>query len=156
MPNPVTKKERERIVSLLKEYNGNRNKVAKECGRAPGTIQAIANQEGIPSAYSAPKKAVEARVAYAEERRLEIIGMGFDKSKELLAQIKDAGEFQKWTVGLGTLVDKARLETGEVTNRNENRNTSNSLEDEFKKLDAKLEDEWGAGMEAQGGEEGSS
>ena len=119
MPNPVTEKERERIVSLLKEHNGNRNKVAKECGRAPGTIQTIANQEGIPSAYSAPKKAVEARVAYAEERRLEIIGMGFDKSKELLTQIKDAGEFQKWTVGLGTLVDKARLETGEATNRTE-------------------------------------
>ena len=104
MAPKVTEKERDHIVSLLKEHSGNRHKVAKMCSRSKDTVVRIANEEGIESDGRTPKKASDSRSAYAEERRLEIIGMGFDKSKELLAQIKDAGEFQKWTVGLGTLV----------------------------------------------------
>jgi hypothetical protein len=119
MPNPVTPQERAKIVALLKKHGGNRNKVSKLCKRAPGTVQTIANQEGIPSAYSAPKKAIDAKIAYAEERRLEIIGKGFDKANDLLHGIADAGELQKWSIALGTLVDKARLETGEATSRSE-------------------------------------
>ena len=82
----------------------------------------IANEEGIPSKsrnIAATKKANEARKAYAEDRRLELIGKGFDKAQELLAGIADAAELQKWSVALGTLVDKARLETGEATSRGE-------------------------------------
>lgn len=116
----VEPKERKRIVALLKEHDGNRSKVAKLCGRSKGLISKIATQEGIESVnVHTTKKATEAHAAYAEERRLELIGKGFKKADELLKSIKDSGEFQKWTVGLGTLVDKARLETGEATHRGE-------------------------------------
>lgn len=116
----VDVKERERIVDLLHEHGGNRSKVAKMCKRSKGLISKIAVEEGIESVnVHATKKAVEARVAYAEERRLEIIGKGFDKADDLLEKIKDAGELQKWSVAVGTLVDKARLETGEATTRSE-------------------------------------
>lgn len=125
----VEPKERKRIVALLKEHDGNRSKVAKLCGRSKGLISKIATQEGIESVnVHTTKKATEAHAAYAEERRLELIGKGFKKADELLKSIKDSGEFQKWTVGLGTLVDKARLETGDVTSRNESRHQHRNLD----------------------------
>ncbi|MDP9474429.1 MAG: hypothetical protein M3R38_01800 [Actinomycetota bacterium] len=138
---PVSQEERARIVGLLKEHGGNRNRVANLVGRSPSTVQGIAEAEGIAPNIRAPKNATVARKAYAEERRLEIIGKGFDKADALLSGISDAGEFQKWTVGVGTLVDKARLETGEVTDRTENRK-GNDLGDFFSELDRKAEEEW--------------
>ncbi len=119
MAPKLTQEERERIIALLKEHGGNQTKVAKVSGRSQPTVRKIAREEGIVSINSALKKANEARVAYAEERRLELVGKGFDKAEELLGKIADAGELQKWTVAVGTLVDKARLETGKVTNRSE-------------------------------------
>jgi Helix-turn-helix domain len=120
MAPKVTPHERENIASLLKEHGGNRHKVAKICGRSKDTVARIAREAGIESDVRKVKKAAEVRLAYAEERRLEIIGKGFDKADALLKKIKDAGELQKWSVALGTLVDKARLETGEATSRSEN------------------------------------
>ena len=122
MANPLTDKERQKIVTLLREHEGNRYAVAKEVGRHPSTVGRVAREEGIESKsrnVAATKKATEARRAYAEERRLEIIGQGFDVAEKLLKACKDAGEFQKWSVGFGTLIDKARLETGKATARNE-------------------------------------
>lgn len=114
--------ERSRIVAQLREHDGNRNHVAKLCGRHASTVGRIANEEGIESKsrnIAATKKANEARKAYSEDRRLELIGKGFDKAGDLLERIEDAQELQKWSVALGTLVDKARLETGEATSRGE-------------------------------------
>ena len=136
MAPKLTSEERERIVSHLKDGKS-QNWTAKEVGRAPRTVNRVAQEEGIESSIPAPKKANEARSAFAEERRLTIIGKGFDKADELLAKIEDASEFQKWTVGLGTLVDKARLETGEATSRNESHSYDHSedLEGYFAELD---------------------
>lgn len=134
----IDKDERKQIVALLKEHGGNQGQVAKMCGRSQPAVRRIASEEGIVSINNAPKNANRARKAYAEERRLEIIGKGFDKADALLSGISDAGEFQKWTVGFGTLVDKARLETGEVTSRDEHhhREGSDELEEYFAELDA--------------------
>lgn len=135
----MEEKERQHIVDLLRDHDGNRNKVAGLVGRHASTVGRIAKEAGIESKsrnIAATKKANEARSAYAEERRLELIGKGFKKADELLKEIVSAGEFQKWTVGLGTLVDKARLETGEVTDRSERHNHNHrSLESYFAELD---------------------
>lgn len=120
MANPVSPEERGRIVALLKSGKS-QNGVAKEVGRSPSVVNRIAREEGIEN-IRVPKKATEARKAYAEERRLEIIGKGFEKADVLLAALTDAREFQAWTIGLGTLVDKARLEMGEATSREERLN----------------------------------
>ena len=117
----LTDSERGTIVSLLQEHGSNRTRVARMVGRSSSTVQKIAVEEGIPPNIRAPKKANEARGSYAEERRLEIIGRAFDKADDMLATVKEAADFQKWTVAFGTLVDKARLETGQATDRHENR-----------------------------------
>jgi transposase-like protein len=116
--NRVTDKERQRVAELHAEGKG-RNAIAREIGRSAGTVSSVAAQLGISFDRSAAKKATDARLAYAEERRLEIIGKGFDKADAMLEGIQDAADLQKWTVALGTLVDKARLETGEATSREE-------------------------------------
>ena len=137
MAPKLTSEEREQIVSYLKDGKS-QNWTAKKVKRSPGTVGNVARAEGIPALdIQTPKKANEARSAFAEERRLTIIGKGFDKADELLSRIKDAGEFQKWTVGLGTLVDKARLEMGEATSRNESHSYDHSedLEGYFAELD---------------------
>jgi phosphoglycolate phosphatase-like HAD superfamily hydrolase len=114
----VSEEERETLRRLHAEGKG-RNEIARQLGRSAGTVTNIASELGLSFDRSATKKASEARAAYAEERRLELIGKGFDKADDMLAAIADAGEFQKWSVALGTLVDKARLETGQATNRSE-------------------------------------
>ncbi len=119
MAPKLTDKERADIAALLREHNGNQSKVARLSGRSQPTVRLIAIETGISSINRAPKKANDARVAYAEDRRLELIGKGFDKANDLLKGITDAAELQKWSVALGTLVDKARLETGQATDRTE-------------------------------------
>ena len=141
MAPKLSTEERARIVSLLQEHGGNQNKVARLSGRSQPTVRKIAREETIVSINSANKKANAARVAYAEERRLELVGKGFDKADELLETIQDAGEFQRWTVGFGTLVDKARLETGEVTDRSERHNHAHAEDRErrFERLFSQLD-----------------
>lgn len=140
MAGPVTDEERSRIVALLKE-DKSQGATAREVGRHVSTVNRIAKAEGIESNVAEPKKATSMRLAYSEERRLELIGKGFEKADTLLAALQDAGEFQKWTVALGTLVDKARLESGEATSRDErhNHNHPNDLDVYFKELDAARE-----------------
>lgn len=140
MNNPVTDEERSRIIVMLRDEKMSQNATAKAVGRGASTVSRIAKEEGI-EAYAKPKKAEKARLAYGEDRRLELIGKGFEKADTLLEVLQDAGEFQKWTVALGTLVDKARLESGEATSRDErhNHNHPNDLDVYFKELDAARE-----------------
>lgn len=119
MAPKLAEAERERIVASLKEGKS-QGQTARDAGRHVSTVNRIAKAEGIESNVAEVKKVTEARKAYAEERRLELIGRGFDKASTLLEAIADSSEFQKWTVGFGTLIDKARLETGEATSRTEN------------------------------------
>lgn len=109
--------ERMRIVEMLRG-GMSQTRAAKESGRSSGLVNKIAREEGIVSIHNV-KKANDAREAYAEERRLEIIGKGFDKADDILAALKEPRDFQAWTVGFGTLIDKARLESGEATSRHE-------------------------------------
>lgn len=141
--------EREKIVSLLQEHGGNRTRVARMAGRSSSTVQKIAVEEGILSNIRAPKKANEARGSYAESRRLEIIGRAFDKADDMLRAVKEPGDFQKWTVAFGTLVDKARLETGKATDRHESRSgpldLSGMSDEELERFARSLEDGEAAG-----------
>lgn len=119
MPNPVTADEREKIVMLLKEHGGNRNKVARECGRSPSTVQGIAEAHNIPPNIRAPKNANQARRDYAQAERLELLNEGFDKARDVLKGIGLADDLKDWSVAVGTLIDKRRLEDGEATSRSE-------------------------------------
>lgn len=129
--------ERQRIIDLLQEHGGNRNKVARLVGRSPSTVQKIAQAEGFESNIRAAKKANDARRDYAQAERLQLLNEGFDKAREILKGVVEAKELQAWMMAVGIAVDKRRLEDGEVTDRTENRKGLN-IEEEFKKLDVRL------------------
>jgi hypothetical protein len=118
MTQPLTDKERQKIIRLLKSGES-QGQTARKVGRSKMTISRIAKAEGIQSDVTAIKKAEAHRLAYGLERRLGLVGKGLDKAEALLEGIEDAAELQKWSVALGTLVDKARLETGQATSRGE-------------------------------------
>ncbi len=120
MADKLTDSERRRIEALLSE-GLSVGAAARETGRHKSTVSRVGKAAGIEGNVAATKKANEARGSYAEARRLEIIGKAFDKAEDLLVGIDEAGDLQKWSVAFGTLVDKARLETGEATDRSERR-----------------------------------
>jgi hypothetical protein len=139
----VSREERARIVALLHEHGGNRARVSKISGRGVATVQRIAEAEGIVSEHSAPKKANEARSAFAEADRRQIVLDGFQKARDLLGAITDAAGLQKWSVAVGTLIDKDLLLSGKPTNINENRKGS-TLSDLFSGVDEEARREWEA------------
>lgn len=132
---PITEQERQKIIDLLHEHGGNRTKVANIAKRDRRVVCKIGDKAGIPSAHSArTKNARAARSAFAEERRLELIGKGFDKADSLLDTPMGPDGFQKWTVALAVLVDKARLETGEATSRTDTKAEHAEREQRFDRL----------------------
>jgi hypothetical protein len=138
LPAAIEHKEREGIAAALRA-GGKRNEVARKFKRSFGAVSKIAAEIGITFDQSHAKKASEARRVYAAEERLLLSDEMFEKLREMVAKAEDAGNFRYLAVSYGILTEKRLLETGEATNRNENRNISNTLEDEFRKLDADLE-----------------
>jgi hypothetical protein len=119
MAAPVSEYERARIVDYLREGK-TQGWIARETGRSKQTVSRIARDEGIKSDVTATKKAEAARLDYDLAARLIVINEGFDKLRDVLKTITDPRELQAWTVALGTLIDKRRLEDGQATNRTEN------------------------------------
>jgi hypothetical protein len=114
--------ERERIIDAL-TAGESQNGVAKKFGRGPATVNRIARENGLE--YSSPKKAVEARVDYSGERRVELLNAAFAKAEEMLENIDRPSQLMQWAIALGTLTDKRRLEDGEATSRSEVTNVDN-------------------------------
>lgn len=137
MASPVTETEYAEIATTLHD-GATCGGAARKHGRSKDTIRRIARDEGVDFVRTKTKNATQARIAYAEERRLEIIGKGFDKAEAMLEGISEAADFQKWSVALGTLVDKARLETGEATSREEQWN-GDARDRQFSKLFSQLD-----------------
>lgn len=92
---------------------------AKRFGRARSTISDVAKGAGVDTERSATKKANDARRDYDLAGRLELLNSGFEKAKTILDTITDPADLQRWTVAVGTLIDKRRLEDGDVTSRTE-------------------------------------
>ena len=118
MANRITEEERDRIVAYLKEGKS-QGWIAREVGRSKDSVSRIAQESGIETDVRRTKKATEAKQDYDQAERLKLLNEGFDKARELLGDIKQAKDLQAWTVAMGTLVDKRRLEDGEATNRTE-------------------------------------
>jgi transposase-like protein len=93
------------------------NAVARRFGCGPATVNRIAKRNGLE--YSAPKHAAEARRDYAAAERIALLNQGFEKARELLPVIKSPQWLQAWSISMGILIDKRRLEDGEATSRAE-------------------------------------
>lgn len=133
--NRVDADERARIVAQLEE-GLTPYAVSKQCGRSRPTVLKIAHEEGMGVDARNTKKATEMSAANANRRRVELVARGLQKAEKMLDTIEDAGEFQKWTVGVGTLIDKDLLLSGKPTNINENR--KGDIRDVFSDLDRKF------------------
>ena len=55
---------------------------------------------------------------------LQLLNLGFEKARELLPFIKSPQWLQAWSISLGILIDKRRLEDGEATSRTRPATTS--------------------------------
>lgn len=136
----VTEAERKRIADELRSGK-TPYRVAKDAGRSRTTVCKIAGDLGIELDVQRVKKASEARRDYAQAERLILLNEGFDKAREILANVGLADDLKDWAVAVGTLIDKRRLEDGEVTDRHERRTGGIDLEEEFRKLDTELAEE---------------
>lgn len=125
MAKPLTDTERAAIVGALQSGESVRG-VAKRIGCSPMTVSNIGKAAHVESVRTFGQKAAEARDAVADIRRdynlagrLELLNLGFEKLVNLLASVIDATEMQRWSTAVGILIDKRRLEDGDVTSRTE-------------------------------------
>jgi len=85
------------------------NRIAKRNGVEPVPFQKIA----------ASPKVVAAAADYCLARRMELLNKVFDKAEDLIEQATTPHKLQALAIALGILIDKRRLEDGEVTARTE-------------------------------------
>jgi len=116
MPRPLPPAVRDRIAALL-HAGTPRNEIARQVGCSPGVVTKIAQALDVPCDRSQTKKATAAKRDYDQAERLALLNAGFDKARSLLEAITTPAHFQTWSVALATLIDKRRLEDGEVTSR---------------------------------------
>ena len=146
--SPLTPEERAKIVSLLKEGGLSQGAIARLVGRAQSTISSVAAQEGLSAPrYRTPIQANHARRVYAREHRRELL----DKFLSLAEAMIDAGgmsprEARELVQGIGTAIEKRRLEDDEAASITDTRSGHPqhgklNLQEEFAKLDAQFEEE---------------
>jgi IS30 family transposase len=146
--SPLTPEERAKIISLLKEGGLSQGAIARLVGRAQSTISAVAAQEGLSAPrHRTPVQANHARRVYAREQRRELL----DKFLSLTEAMIDAGgmsprEVRELGQGIGTAIEKRRLEDDEAGSITETRSEHPhhgriDLEEVFRKLDEQIEEE---------------
>jgi IS30 family transposase len=144
MSKPLTDKEMSLIRELL-EGGHSHNSIAKQVGRSQSTISEFAKREGIAPIKKAPLSAIERRIEFALEARLEATGELMAKVLEIAATAKSGREIKECSVAWGVLCDKRAIMEGLPSSRTETRTTRGekgiNLEEEFRRLDEQLEEE---------------
>ena len=147
--SPLTPEERAKIVALLREGGQSQGAIARLVGRAQSTVSSLAAQEGLSAPrHKTPVQANHARRHYAKEQRRELL----DKFLSLAEAMIDAGgmsprEVRELAQGIGTAIEKRRLEDDEAGSITETRSGRShhakplNLEEEFRKLDEQLKEE---------------
>jgi hypothetical protein len=86
-----------------------------------GSVSNIARAAGLSLERSPVKNASQARVHYAQARRLELSDKLFGKIEALLDRDLAPQQLQPLVMAFAVLTDKRRLEEGEVTERHAHR-----------------------------------
>lgn len=126
MPRALAPAVRAQIVEHLAAGKGC-NETARLVTCSPSTVTAVARAEGYEFGHSQVKIANAARRDYGLAERRALINSGFEKAEELLADLATAPALASWTVAVGTLIDKRRLEDGDVTARTETHDTGAAI-----------------------------
>lgn len=95
--------------------------------RAGASVRAAATQFGvsvgvvakITRGLSRDRETRKKPRDFARDRRLALLNRGFVRASELLEAVTTVQQLQTWAVAVGVLIDKRRLEEGEVTARTE-------------------------------------
>lgn len=107
---------REDIAAALRRGVSVRE-TARRFDVAPSTVSTIAREQGVDTERARTKKAEAARLDYDCARRLELLNTLFAKATTLANAAADGRDFRDIVVAVGVLIDKRRLEDGEVTDR---------------------------------------
>lgn len=134
MHGALSEDERGKIAAALRDGQSV-GAVARAFGRSKSTVSVIARNRAVPLERSRTEKAAAAVADYALERRVDLLNQGFAKAAELLPSIQSPMWLQAWSISLGILIDKRRLEDGEATGRVEV-----SGDDARERLAARLDD----------------
>jgi hypothetical protein len=110
------------IIDGLKSGES-QNAVARRLGCSVGTVNRVAKLNGLEchsvQKMPLPPEAARAAADYCLERRLALLNKVFDKAEELIDVATTPNKLQALCISLGILIDKRRLEDGEVTARTE-------------------------------------
>jgi transposase-like protein len=109
---PVAEDEEKSIIQALESGKTTRE-VAKEYDRAPSTISDIARRSGLDMAERARmKKADVARMCYASEDRIKLVGELLNKAKAMVKTCQNPKDLQHLAMVIAIGIDKRRLEDG--------------------------------------------
>ena len=117
-PNKISDEVRQAIADEL--GNSKPSELAVKYQVSKSTVINIAREFKVDLVRTSTKKASEARRSYGKAERCKLIDKFFDKLDEQLDQ-KDnnSNDMRNLSIALGTIIDKRRLEDGEVTERKE-------------------------------------
>ena len=110
------------IIAGLKAGES-QNAVARRLGCSPGTVNRIAKLNGL-ECHSAKNQAAEMTVSaaladYSLERRMALLNKVFLQAEQMVETAITPHKLQALAIAIGILIDKRRLEDGEVTARTE-------------------------------------
>lgn len=115
----VSDEERAAIEAALRSGQSG-GATARAFGRSISTIVGIAKRAGIALDQSATKKAVAARIDYAQAERIDLLNELFGTARSMIrAGGLKPGELQQVSMAVAIMIDKRRLEDGEATSRSE-------------------------------------
>ncbi|GIW06373.1 MAG: hypothetical protein KatS3mg060_1178 [Dehalococcoidia bacterium] len=129
MPPPLPADQRTAIIDAVRSGASVRQ-AAAQFGVSVGVVAKLTRglaRERAP----APKK----RADYDRARRLEVLNRAFTHALELLPTVTKPAQLQAWAVAVGVLIDKRRLEEGEVTARTEMVTADAAREELARRLD---------------------
>jgi hypothetical protein len=120
----------ESAVLAALQAGESQNSVARRLGYGVATVNRIAKRNGVkciphpktvrsPEEIAAIAAAHVALVTYDLERRIALLDKVFNKAEQMLDTVTTPHKLQALCVSLGILIDKRRLEDGEVTSRTE-------------------------------------
>jgi transcriptional regulator with XRE-family HTH domain len=97
--------------------------IARRLGCSPGTVNRLAKLNGLEPG-SAKNQAAAAVVDnlladYTLERRMALLNKVFDQAEAMIPTATTPHKLQALAIAIGILIDKRRLEDGEVTARTE-------------------------------------
>lgn len=120
MSQPV---DHDAILSAL-QTGESQNAVARRLRYSPATVNKVAKANGLNEYHSPSKRPLPPEIQavaddYSLERRIRLLNRVFDKAESLIETAKTPHALQALAISLGILIDKRRLEDGEVTARTE-------------------------------------